>query len=129
MTADVDALRGLLDRITPGPWTHEGPDDFGDYTISGPTEKLAIAAVCNGGVREFLGEGDLMLANATLIAMAPTLAADNIRLRAALEQINAASVPDQPATSDVPEHIYVRRHVAYLRGMASTALSTQEPKT
>lgn len=30
---------------TPTPWTHDGPDEFGDYSFTGPENALAIAVV------------------------------------------------------------------------------------
>ena len=51
----------------------QGPDDFGDYTICGPDEALAIAAVVNGEMRRMGGKTAEHQANAHLIAAAPNL--------------------------------------------------------
>lgn len=60
-------------KFTPGPWVHGKPDMFGDFTIQGPKEKLAVASVCNGEARKFSGDWDEHEANAHLIAAAPSL--------------------------------------------------------
>ena len=49
-------------------------------------------------------------------------AAEIERLRAALETIEAAHVPDQPMTSPVDEVAWVQRHVGTLRRIAREAL-------
>lgn len=53
---------------TPGPWSMEGPDPFGDYNIHEPTARLAIGAVVSN-----LRSPKVVEANARLIAAAPDL--------------------------------------------------------
>lgn len=58
-----------MSQHTPEPWTAEGPDPFGDYTVSDHSG-LAVAAVVNGLVP---GRAEQVAANARLIAAAPNL--------------------------------------------------------
>lgn len=71
---------------TEGPW-RSTVDFFGDYTIQG-AEELAIAAVVNGAARELTGGGAEQNANARLIADAPRLLAEVLRLRAENERLH-----------------------------------------
>ena len=69
---DVENLRELLGRVTPGPWVYEPDDGF--------------AAVRVADTISYKGVAYLTLANyannAALIAMAPELAAEVLRLTA-----------------------------------------------
>ncbi|MCV4287757.1 hypothetical protein OH708_07540 [Pseudomonas capsici] len=53
---------------TPGPWSHQGPDDFLDFNILHPGDSLAVAAVVSN-----MRELPEIAANAKLIAAAPEL--------------------------------------------------------
>lgn len=55
-------------KFTPGPWSQEGPDEFGDHNILHPGDALAIGAVVSN-----LRKPAETLANAHLIAAAPDL--------------------------------------------------------
>lgn len=46
----------------------------------------------------------------------------NYTLRRALQRIEEMSVPDQPASSEIDEHVWIMRHVARLRKIAQEAL-------
>ena len=116
-------------KATPGPWVV-----YGKQTIRNKSDVLMVAKT----------HWDNGKANAALIAMAPDLAAEVIRLtqinaeltathaalmrrvemaREALQSISDGQIPDQPATSAVSEVIYIRRHVAYLRNAARAWLA------
>lgn len=56
-------------KHTPGPWTAEGPDAYGDFNILPAHETLAIGAVVRNGVRP----NAVTAANARLVAAAPEL--------------------------------------------------------
>lgn len=53
---------------TPGPWHSEGPDEFGDYNIHHPADRLAVAAVISNG-----RPAAEVAANAALVASARDL--------------------------------------------------------
>lgn len=69
---------------TPGPWLIE-LDNFGDYTVYGQHETLAIAAVVNGEMRRMGDLSDQHEANALLIAAAPDMFEALLQARAWLE--------------------------------------------
>lgn len=62
-------------------------------------------------------------ANAALIVRAVNA---HDELVAALRSIEGLHVPDQPLSSACDEHVWVRRHVAKLRGIAAAALAKLE---
>ena len=78
MTAQED----LTGMPTPGPWRLNGPDDFGDYTISPSTELLAVATVVQNGLRP---EAETA-ANAALIVKAVNAYGSTEALRSALAE-------------------------------------------
>lgn len=53
---------------SPGPWTFEGPDEFGDYNIHEPGKRVAVAAVVSN-----LRQSHEVLYNARLVAAAPSM--------------------------------------------------------
>lgn len=57
-------------RHSEGPWTAEGPDEFGDYNIHEPGIRAVVAAVISN-----LRQPAEVAANARLIASAPELKA------------------------------------------------------
>ena len=70
-----------------------GPDDFGDYTISPPSEVLAIAAVTNGEMWRMGGKFDEHSANANLIAAAPDLHKALVEARDAVAELARDNQP------------------------------------
>jgi hypothetical protein len=58
----------MRSEYTPGPWSHSGADDFGDYNIVHPADALAVAAVISN-----MRPPIEVLANARLIAAAPDM--------------------------------------------------------
>jgi len=66
-------------------------------------------------------ERGLVLCSARL----PRQERDHDLLRA-LERIAESSVPDQPASQDIDEHVWIMRHVAELRRIATNALKEYE---
>jgi hypothetical protein len=54
----------------PGPWTAEGPDEYGDWNIIPPNDRGAVAAVVSNMRAPEIVEG-----NALLVAAAPDLLA------------------------------------------------------
>lgn len=73
---------------TPGPWSVEGPDCFGDYNIHCPGERAVVAAVISN-----VRPDDEVAANARLIAAATELLA---LLKQALAFMEADSPPCGP---------------------------------
>ena len=69
-----------MGNATPGPWTLEGPDEFGDFNVMPDGQNPAIAAVVSN-CRPLVE----IAANARLIAAAPETAAE----RDALLVVNA----------------------------------------
>lgn len=69
-----DELRKLLADATPGPWTADDNDKCSIWRVYGPPGMLA----------EVFGDSAEADANAALIAAAPELAEEVLRLRAAL---------------------------------------------
>lgn len=55
-------------KHTPGPYSAEGPDMFGDYNIFHPADALAVAAVVSN-----MRPADEVAANAALFSAAPDL--------------------------------------------------------
>jgi hypothetical protein len=55
-------------KATAGPWSAEGPDQFGDYNIHCQHERAVVAAVVNN-----LRRAAEVAANARLIAASPTM--------------------------------------------------------
>ena len=88
MTLNEDTIRELLDASTPGPWTVE-EDDWGDVII-GNAEGHRMG--WGDQVRFNFEAGDIK-ADPQLVARAPELAADWIRMREALEkQLNGINL-------------------------------------
>jgi hypothetical protein len=92
-----DELRKLLAEATPGPWQVDRTEDRWRAQIDGGTAgrqwlSLARVVVRMEGSTSDHSEG---LANARLIAAAPDLAAEVLRLRDALRAI--ANLPDVDA--------------------------------
>lgn len=80
MTPTTEQLKDLLAKVTPGEWVAEWPELEGPrYIASSLTTSCTETAIAMLGWRQD--------ADATLIALAPTLAAEVVRLREALEEI------------------------------------------
>ena len=107
----------MTDR-TPGLWSIAGPDQFGDYNIHHPGDRLAIGAVVSN-----MRPADEVAANAEFIVTAvnshDALLAEVGRLRAALEQIVAA---DHTTEADRRVNPY-SDGVHYVAEIARAALS------
>lgn len=105
---DNDALQRLLDEVTPGPWAgfnmvhaDQGramtPDEIGEYVcnsvkLGDPSRFLFVSGTQADGVDVDVchtGNGPRGPANTALVALAPTLAAEVIALRAQLSQARA----------------------------------------
>lgn len=71
---------------TPGPWKAEGPDWAGDYNITPPHEEAVVAAVISN-----VRPASEVEANARLIAIAPEMADEIVRLRALNAELLEAS--------------------------------------
>jgi hypothetical protein len=55
-------------QFTAGPWSAEGPDDFGDFNILHRGDSLAVAAVVSN-----MRHPHIVSANAMIVASAPEL--------------------------------------------------------
>lgn len=124
---------GLLWIEVEGP-----PSDPGCDVLLSLTLNRAQAAELGAMIFRMLAETDA--AHAELVARNNTLddrvAALNLCLNAmhavqaelvaALRSIEGLHVPDQPLSSACDEHVWVRRHVAKLRGIAAAALAKLE---
>ena len=64
---------------TPGPWTIEGPDQFGDYNIHHPADRLAIGAIVSN-----MRPAEEVAANARFIVEAVNAYTSTEALRSAL---------------------------------------------
>jgi hypothetical protein len=64
---------------TPGPWTIEGPDQFGDYNIHHPADRLAIGAIVSN-----MRPAEEVAANARFIVEAVNAYTSTDALRSAL---------------------------------------------
>ena len=53
---------------TPGPWSIEGPDDFGDFNVHCARERAVVAAVVSN-----LRPSDEVAANAHVVSAAPEM--------------------------------------------------------
>lgn len=100
-------------KHTPGPWRCSGPDEFGDYTIQGPVDALAIAAVTNGSARALCGEGREHTANAHLITAAPDMYQEIETALAYLEAAGYGQMPEKDVNRH-PEHYMVKGFRAVL---------------
>lgn len=83
-TAELRRIIELGERATAGLWSVEGPDDFGDYNITHPTDALAVAAVVSN-----MRPADEVAANADLVGLAsilPNIARELIQAREALAE-------------------------------------------
>lgn len=69
---------------TPGPWNADGPDWAGDYNITPPHEAAVVAAVISN-----VRPASEVEANARLIALAPEMADEIVRLRAEVERLQS----------------------------------------
>lgn len=76
----TDELKALLARATPGPWHKDG--QMWDQIVWSDNETRVCFMAHSNGLNDARDE-----ANARLIAAAPDLAADNIRLREGLAEI------------------------------------------
>lgn len=108
-------LKALLARATPGPWHKDG--QMWDQIVWSDNETRVCFMAHSNGLNDARDE-----ANARVIAAAPDLAADNIRLREGLAEIASMHIPDQPAASGGSEEDWVRRQYANLRAMARALL-------
>ena len=81
---DIDNLKDLMGRVTPGPWRLDGPV-WNNIVRTDSETRVCFMAHSNG-----LND-DRDIANAALIAMAPDLAAEVIRLTAEHAQLVAAN--------------------------------------
>lgn len=85
---DYDRLRELLDEISPGPWEvetfEEHPADCPEVTKlhlnSGDMQNIAVAEATNW----YYGQAD---SNFTLMALAPDMARELLRLRDGVKQV------------------------------------------
>ena len=118
---------------TPGPWFAWKNSAF--WQIDAP-EFGQIGDACASSASEKEGFGSMALgeANAKLMAAAPSLLSRALaaeakveKLREALELIESAHIPDQPAASHGDELTHCARHVGYLRGIARATLATEPP--
>jgi hypothetical protein len=88
-----DELRAMIEAATPGPW-HVGKD---------PEVSIACGYFVGGGGfarADMTGPGDKQGPNARLIAAAPDLAAEVLRLRAALRYYASESLWDRDGGND-----------------------------
>lgn len=94
MTTTTDQLKDLLAKVTPGEWHVDSRetrvDNFGNIQHDPPRivwpQNESSGSICKCHLRGG-GDPDQALSNATLIALAPTLAAEVMRLREALNWI------------------------------------------
>jgi hypothetical protein len=124
---DSDTIRQMLSEATPGPWTmDERKHKCGAISarISAPEwDDFARVWV---GLKDPAGARDDGIANARLIAAAPDLAAEVLRLRGALDEISGMGF-DQPASGpDLTDEQWARRRAGTMQHIAHAAL-TQEP--
>lgn len=92
-----DKLTELLSRATPGPWEARQAEEGKAYarvrgTRLGGKFKIANAL---GGATDF--EAQEAEANAELIALAPTLASDNLRLQEEVDRLRGALIEGENA--------------------------------
>lgn len=73
---------------TPGPWTIEGPDQFGDYNIHHPADRLAIGAIVSN-----MRPAEEVAANARFIVEAVNAYTSTEALRSALARCERAMKP------------------------------------
>lgn len=91
---NAETLKELLANATPGPWMLGEEDDFDGIPVLYADGMVPVANVPN----EYSDRDGR--ANATLIALAPELAADNIALQAEVERLREALEP----FANVAEH-------------------------
>lgn len=93
---EVTELEELLAKATPGPWSVEDPMGFELSIVETdkPTHEWRFIAGCAlpDGDDDQAFTGREIHANAKLIALAPTLAAENIRLTQEIERLREALV-------------------------------------
>lgn len=93
MTPTTDQLKDLLAKITPGDWAMGEKENKGGI-LHVPIEGqmgYSLVATCYGttqSMADWYAGASSVNANATLIALTPTLAAEVVRLREALDQID-----------------------------------------
>ena len=85
---DMDAIRELLEQATPGPWTVE-EDDWEEIIVANDEGHRMVW----GDQVRFEFEAGNPKADPQLVALAPELAADWLRMREALEkQLNGINL-------------------------------------
>lgn len=85
MTPTTEQLKDLLDKVTPGDWRVEVDESAAQVKGYPCIEAYNYTIVGHEGM---YGDIDTDFFNATLIALAPTLAAEVVRLRGALARID-----------------------------------------
>lgn len=94
MTPTTEQLKDLLAKVTPGEWEEITPEG-GIW----PPRVFSGSAIVSMVDNSDMTHGE-KVANATLIALAPTLAAEVVRLRSVLEDIAQSAEDDDGWTSD-----------------------------
>jgi len=121
--ANTDSAAGrdggaVVSAHSPLPWRIEPDvrrDEVMGYNVKSPDGEVIG---CEGILAGERGKLD-----AALIVRAVNA---HDELVAALRSIEGLHVPDQPLSSACDEHVWVRRHVAKLRGIAAAALAKLE---
>lgn len=96
-----DELRGLVGKVTPGPWAAFGQLWYAKIATSNDDGETRIAFMAHrNGMND---DGDA--ANAALIAMAPDLAAEVLRLRAERDALVAANAQLVARDAEAQKHL------------------------
>lgn len=95
--------------------------------IKASVYSLRFHANTEGWFRQFMGSDVpwLLSTLSSALSKVEELTGDVERLRAALQDIADAHVPDQPAADGADERTYVMQHVGRLRGMAMCTLQPE----
>lgn len=125
----TDEIEKLLAEVTPGPWFYnDDPRDGMEWNIHiHHTDEDRICFMSNMGESRV----DEVEANARLIAVAPDLAAEVVRLRKALEEIvePTAAMEDRLEDGERLDElmaIALAHDAAYLKGIARAALEGRD---
>lgn len=96
MTPTTEQLKDLLAKVTPGPWWTDAKYDGSEMGCAIIAARIDCGPIPGNPTRGMVAWSSSIIntdarrceANATLIALAPTLAAEVVRLREALERID-----------------------------------------
>lgn len=114
----TEELKDLLGKVTKGEWVAYPSSEYEGLFVESENGYLSDS-IC----------GDIGSENdATLIALAPTLAAEVVRLREALADIAGRHIPDQPAAYGGDESQWATRQHTELRRRARQALDADGAK-